>query len=70
MPVAQHKGILDTLPIHIGAIVALQVFNHVASVAAPDDGMAARDAAIILKHHIAAAEPPNCKFFFVQPKLL
>jgi hypothetical protein len=70
LAVVQHKRVLDALAIHIRAIVALKVFDHIPGVAASDYRVAARDAAVILKHNIASAEPSNRKFILVQPKFL
>jgi hypothetical protein len=62
----QDKRIENLFAIHIRAVVALLVFNDVADVAAPDDGMTARDAAVIGQGHIVGCEAANGDLVFVQ----
>lgn len=62
----QHKGIENLFPIHIGAVIALLVFNHIANVAAANDGVAARDAAIIRQGDIIGCQASNRHLIFVQ----
>lgn len=63
----QHKGIEDFLSINIGAVIALLIFNHIANIAAPDDGVPPRDAAVIVQHDIIGCEPANADFVFIHP---
>jgi hypothetical protein len=63
----QDKRIENLFSIHIGAIIALLVFNHIANVAAADDGVAARNAAIIGQGNIIRRQATNGHFIFVQP---
>ena len=63
----QHKGIEDFLSIDIGAVIALLVFNDIANVAAADDCVPPRDAAIIGQYDIIGCEPANAYFVFIHP---
>ena len=65
----QHKRIENLFAIHVGAVIALLVFYHIANIAAPDDGVAARDAAIIGQGHIIGCKTANRDLVFVQPIL-
>jgi hypothetical protein len=65
----QHKRVQNLFPIHVGAIIALLVFDDIANVAAPNDGMAARDAAIIWQGYIVRCQAANSDLVFVQPIL-
>lgn len=63
----QHKGIEDFLSIDIGAVIALLIFNDIANIAAADDRVPPRDAAIIIQHDIIGCEPANADFVFIHP---
>jgi hypothetical protein len=63
----QHKRVDDFLSIDVGAVIALLIFDDIANVAAADNRVATRDAAIIGKHDIIAGKPANTDLVFVQP---
>jgi hypothetical protein len=69
LTVVQHKGIEDFFAIHIRAVIALLVLNHIANIAAPNNCVAARDAAIIRQSDIIRCKPTYGDFIFVQPIL-
>jgi hypothetical protein len=69
LAVVQHKRIENLFPIYIGAVVALLVLDNIADVAAPDDGMAARNQAVICQGYIICCQTANGNLVFVQPIL-
>lgn len=63
----QHKGVENFFSINIRAIIALLVFDDIANIAAADDRVATRDAAVLGEHNIIGCESANTDLFFIQP---